>query len=196
MPKALDILYDGLQKISADGSKLLDEDFAMEIFKSLESDVPQFKDYMTHIHEQKEMYVVGDRTKESRKVEMEDVRMELFTPTRTMNRQTTRYAHKYAEIFASGMLDVLTNQKMTTSDYLSAADGKYSTLNQSEARAAASEKLAATNDASEAGHAASTAALKTCGTIRLDHAGAEGQSRANNDFGRGHKLLVASRKKT
>eukprot|EP00986_Skeletonema_menzelii_P003022 scaffold889_cov173-Skeletonema_menzelii.AAC.1 len=34
------------------------------------------------------------------------------------------------------------------------------------------------------------------GTIRLDHAGAEGQSRANNDFGRGHKRLVASRKKT
>mmetsp|Transcript_11105 Transcript_11105/g.22083 ORF Transcript_11105/g.22083 Transcript_11105/m.22083 type:complete len:381 (-) Transcript_11105:27-1169(-) len=59
-----------------------------------------------------------------------------------------------------------------------------------------SDKLAATNDASEGGHAASTAALKTCGTIRFDHAGAEGQSRANNDFGRGHERLVASMKKT
>ena len=50
MPKALYILYEALKEIVADGSKLLDEDFAMGIFKSLESEVPKFKDYMTHIH--------------------------------------------------------------------------------------------------------------------------------------------------
>ncbi len=196
VPEAADLLYDALTKIAVDGNKMLDEDFAMGIFESLESTVPEFKQYMRHIFEEKTMYVVGDRKKGSSKLGMADARIELFTPTRTQNRQTNRDAIKYAEIVAASMADVMIDEKATTRIYLSAADGEYSTKNQSEERkTAASAKLSATNDASESGHAASTAALKTCGTIRLDHAAAEGQSRANNDFGRGHEQLIASRKK-
>ena len=195
LPEVLDLLYDASAKIADDGSLLLDEDHMMSIFKSVENDVPEFKSYMQHILHEKKMHVVGDRRKDSTKIGMEDVRTELFAPIRTQNRQTSRNARKFAETFAASMLDTLSNPKMTTKDYLSAADGKYSMRNQSEARVAASNQLCGTNDPSEGAHAASTAALKTSGTIRLDHAGAEGQSRANNDFGRGHERLIDRRKK-
>ena len=48
----------------------------------------------------------------------------------------------------------------------------------------------ASNSVSEANHASSTVGLKLSGTIRLDHVCAEGQTRHNNDFGRGHEVLV------
>ncbi len=195
LPEVLDLLYDASAKIADDGKLLLDEDHIMSIFKSVENDVPEFKSYMQHILQEKKMHVVGDRRKDSTKIGMEDVRTELFAPIRIQNRQTSRNARKFAETFAASILDTLSNPKMTTKDYLSAADGKYSMRNQSEARVAASTQLCGTNDPSEGGHAASTAALKTSGTIRLDHAGAEGQSRANNDFGRGHEQLIDRRKK-
>ena len=79
------------------------------------------------------------------------------------------------------MMGVLTNPKMTIKDYLTAANGKFSIENLS---AEPSAGKRATNDVSESGHASSTAGLKTCGTIRLDHARGMGQSRANGDFGR------------
>jgi len=51
----------------------------------------------------------------------------------------------------------------------------------------------ATNSISESLHASSTHGLKIGGTIRLDHCAAEGQIRANNDFGRQHLSLVGGR---
>ena len=50
--------------------------------------------------------------------------------------------------------------------------------------------MSASNSVSEANHASSTVGLKLSGTIRLDHVCAEGQTRHNNDFGRGHEVLV------
>ena len=41
----------------------------------------------------------------------------------------------------------------------------------------------ASNSISESNHASSTHSLKTSGTIQIDSAAGEGQTRANNDFG-------------
>jgi len=51
----------------------------------------------------------------------------------------------------------------------------------------------ASNSISESNHASSSYDLYLSKTIRLDHAAAVGQSRANNDFGRGHEALVTGR---
>ena len=51
----------------------------------------------------------------------------------------------------------------------------------------------ATNSISESLHASSTHGLKVGSTIRLDHCAAEGQTRANNDFGRQHSSLGSGR---
>jgi hypothetical protein len=52
------------------------------------------------------------------------------------------------------------------------------------------------NNISESNFASATQSLKTYGTIRLDSAAAEGQTRTNNDFGRGHEQLINITKKT
>jgi histone acetyltransferase (RNA polymerase elongator complex component) len=46
------------------------------------------------------------------------------------------------------------------------------------------------NSISESNHTQSTHSLKMYGTVRLDSAAAEGMTRTNNDFGRGHEALV------
>ena len=51
----------------------------------------------------------------------------------------------------------------------------------------ASQGKDATTSISESVHASSTVGLGITGTICLDHVTAEGQTRSNNDFGRGHE---------
>jgi hypothetical protein len=46
---------------------------------------------------------------------------------------------------------------------------------------------------SESNHASSTHSLKTSGTIWIDSAAGDGQTCANNDFGRGHEAMVTVR---
>jgi len=48
----------------------------------------------------------------------------------------------------------------------------------------------ASNSSSESLHASSTYALQLGSTIRFDHCVSEGQTPANNDFGRQHTILV------
>jgi hypothetical protein len=51
----------------------------------------------------------------------------------------------------------------------------------------------ASNSIAESNHASSTHSLKTSGTIWLDSAAGEGQTRPNNDFGWGHNAFVSGR---
>ena len=52
------------------------------------------------------------------------------------------------------------------------------------------------NSISESNHAAATFSLKTGGTIRIDHSCAEGQTRMNKDFNRGHMAMVTGKVST
>ena len=54
----------------------------------------------------------------------------------------------------------------------------------------------ANNSISESCHASATEGLKTFGRIRLDYSGAMGQSRVNNDLGRGHDAYVSLQGRT
>ena len=83
-----------------------------------------------------------------------------------------------------------------TAKYLKAAKGSKSMApgKVSQVERIASRGIDASNSISESLHASSTHGLKLGSTIRLDHCAAEGQTRANNDFGRGHVALVSGRK--
>ena len=54
-------------------------------------------------------------------------------------------------------------------------------------------KKEVSNSISESNHAQSTHSFKMYGTVWLDSAAAEGMTRMNNDFGRGHEALVTGR---
>jgi hypothetical protein len=52
------------------------------------------------------------------------------------------------------------------------------------------------NSILESNHASSTSELITGGMIRLNNAAGEGQTRANNDFGRGDETLIGRQGET
>jgi hypothetical protein len=71
-------------------------------------------------------------------------------------------------------------------DYLSSISGIRSWAMVSDEDKLASKGKDITTSISESVHASSTVGLGIAGTIRLDHVTAEGQTRSNNNFGRGH----------
>ena len=84
-------------------------------------------------------------------------------------------------------------KKKATAKYLIAINGEKSMARVTLAERVAGRGIDATNSISESLHASSTHGLKVGSTIRLDHCAAEGQTRANNDFGRQHLSLVSGR---
>jgi hypothetical protein len=82
------------------------------------------------------------------------------------------------------------DETKVTHHYLESINRKYSLAMISEEERQAGMGIEASNNISESVHASSTHSLKMYGTIRLDSAAAEGQTRANNDFGRDYDALV------
>ena len=80
-----------------------------------------------------------------------------------------------------------------TSVYLSSIGGKFSKSKLSDQDRMAGMNKDASNNILESNHASSTHSLKTSGTIRINSAAGEGQTRANNDFGRGHQAMVTAK---
>ncbi len=72
-------------------------------------------------------------------------------------------------------------------DYLWGISGIRSWAMVSDEDKLASQGKDATTSISESVHASSTVGLGILGTICLNHATAEGQTRSNNDFGCGHE---------
>jgi uncharacterized membrane protein len=82
------------------------------------------------------------------------------------------------------------DESKVTHHYLESINGKYSLAVISEEERQAGMGIEASNNISESIHASSTHSLKMYGTIRLDSAAAEGQTRTNNDFGRDYESLI------
>ena len=84
------------------------------------------------------------------------------------------------------------DKRKATAKYLKAIKGSKSMARGMVSREEriAGRGIDATNSISESLHASSTHSLKMGTTIRFDHCAAEGQTRANNDFGCQHLSLV------
>ena len=74
--------------------------------------------------------------------------------------------------------------------YLSCIGGKYSTVSISDNQRASRLDTEESNSISESNHAQLTHSLKIYGTVWLDSVAAEGITRTNNEFGRGHEAFV------
>ena len=127
---------------------------------------------------------------ESKELPYDKLRHSLFYPSRADIIQTHNVCCEIAVEAAGAFLREFRDPSKATHNYLSSIDGKWSqSVISDEVRQSGFGKEAS-NSISESAHAASTYSLKTSGTIRLDSASGEGQTRANNDFGRGHDALV------
>jgi hypothetical protein len=121
------------------------------------------------------------------------LREELLYPTRKDIQQTYDLTCQLACEAASIFLMEFHDPTKATSEYLSSISGPKSWCNTSDETKSLTLNVLASNSMLEANHASSTVGLKLSGTIRLDHVCAEGQTRHNNDFGRGHEVLVQGR---
>jgi hypothetical protein len=193
MARVADMLEKAMEVVVSDGSKFLDEDFIMNIFQDITKQVDPFKDYLAFIFEEKQSYPVGSRSEEDAVLPFDQLRAELFYPERDENRKSYRMACRLAEEAATTILTELRDPSKATSHYLSSLDGIRSWKNLSEEQKKQGLKKAASNSISESNHAAATIGLQTWGTIRFDYAAAEGQTRMNNDLGRGHLALVTGK---
>jgi hypothetical protein len=104
--------------------------------------------------------------------------------------QSHHICHGIAVVVAVAFLKEFRDTSKPTHHYLDSAGGKYSLGKISEIERLSGFGIEASNSIAESVHASSTHSLKVYGTIRLDSAAAEGQTRSNNDFGRCYDNFV------
>jgi hypothetical protein len=103
--------------------------------------------------------------------------------------QTNKLCPEISVDAAAVFLIQFREESKATSKHLSSIGGKYSLAKILESDRKAGLGKEESNSISKSVHAASTLALKTCGTIRLDNAAGEGQAR----FERNHEKYVKAK---
>ena len=196
MGRTVDLMEEAFEKIANDGEMMLDKEFMMNIFEPIVDQVEPFAEYLEFIFENKEGQALGSRDKADKWLPFDELRAELFFPTRNYVRQTHSISCRLAEVAAATFLIEFRYPKKATSDYLSSISGIGSWAMVTDEDKVASQSKDSTTSISESVHASSTVGLGIAGTIRLDHVTAEGQTRSNNDFGRGHERLVRGSNKS
>ena len=115
---------------------------------------------------------------------------EVFYPTRHENQQTNDLCVDLAREVATCLMLEVADPKKATSDYLLECDGRFSWSKLTAEEKNATIGNCATTDPLESEFATFTEVLTTGGRIGLDLASGIGQTRYNNDFGRGQEEYV------
>jgi hypothetical protein len=177
------------EAILEDPTLFLDEDFMLnQMFKDISDTVDPFAEYISHMYEQKVTLTVSGVNNDD--LFYDDLRAALFYPSRKDIMQTESLSTGLAVIVASSFLKEFRDETKPTHHYLSSAGGMYSVENISEEQRQSAFGIEASNSIAESVHASATHSLKLYGTVRLDSAAAEGQTRSNNDFGRCYDTFV------
>ena len=194
MAWTVDLMEKAFTRVANNGELLLDEDFMMNIFKDISDKVPPFKEYLLFMFTEKRSNPLCSRSKDDKVLPYDLLRAMMFFPTRVDIRQSQDQSCRLAEVAACRFVVEFRDESKATAAYLNSIGGLKSRDKISIIERQANMGKDASNSISESLHASSTVGLRTCGTARLDHMAAEGQSRANNDFGRGHQALVTGRR--
>ncbi len=189
-----DLLESAFMEIVNNPSLYLNEDFVMGIFSPIATKVTPLADYLKFMFEEKQTFALGSRKQDDLWLPYDELIAELFYPSRQYVRQTTDMTIKLASTVAVTLLAELRDSRKATSCSLSSLDGVRSCSKISEEDRVATLKTQASTSISESVHASSTVGLKMWGTIHLDSVTAEGQTRANNDFGRDHRFIISKKK--
>jgi len=189
MAEVAELIDNGLQEISSNGELILDQDFMMGILKPIQDKVPTFKSYMEFMFELHTCYAVGSRDEVDKKLIYDELLAELFYPVRQENIDTNELTIRLAEEFALVTYTDMERKDKATAAYI--GEGVRSVRNVSEEDKQIQLGRSANNSISESCHASATEGLAQFGMIRLDYSGAMGQSRVNNDFGRGHEAYAS-----
>ncbi len=104
MGRTVDLMEKAFEKIANDGEMKLDEEFMMNIFEPIVDQVEPFAEHLEFIFENKEGHVLGSREKANKWLPFDELRAELFFPTRNYVCQTHSIACCLAEVAAATFL--------------------------------------------------------------------------------------------
>ena len=192
----IDILYDGFGKVIEQLQRYLRDDFIIdEMWAPVTNKVPPFKNFLTHMYEERTSKTVGHSTEDEKTIPLDELRAAVFYPTHRDIIQSTNLSIQLGVVIATTMREEFVNPRKNTSKYLSAIGGESSMEVMTEEQRVAGFGVDASNSTAESVIGASTDMFKVFGTIRAQYCAAIGQTRFNNDFGRAHKELVHGQKK-
>eukprot|EP00957_Ditylum_brightwellii_P201432 15325599-Ditylum_brightwellii.AAC.1 len=81
MGRSIDTVCEAFLEVQLDGSKMLDEDFIMNIFSPFYEELLELDDCIAYYFEEKELNVIGSCTKKDHVLAIDEARAELFYPT-------------------------------------------------------------------------------------------------------------------
>ena len=189
MGKVLSCMERAFESIGDDPSLILDEEFMLEhMFKDISDQVDPFAIYIEHMYEQKVALSVTGANNDD--LFYDNLRFNLFYASRADIMQTNHVCLSLAVVIAMAFLKEFRDTSKPTHHHLDSAGGKYSLSKILGEERKSGFGIEASNSIAESVHASSTHSLKIYGTIRLDSAATEGQTRSNNDFGRCYHNFV------
>jgi len=195
MGRVIDLLETNLVEIANDGSKFINFDFMMDIFKPIQRENAKFKEYMKYIFEEKlqptkskadnnaEVY------EEGKEIALDLVRKEAFFPEREENIETNALVKTMAVEVANVFLKELRDPKKVTHEYLSSCGGESSWENTSTELHDHLIGTYATNDPSESTFGLFTHQLQCFGRVSGVNACAVSHARLNRDFERSDNFV-------
>ena len=194
MGTAIDRLHDALVELEEDGTKIVNEEFMMNIFTPLE--LEPLDEYVAYIFEDKKSPTTSNEKSSSKKGVKAlgtYIRRELFQPTREENKATTGMLEDIGSEIAACLLAEMRHPDKLTSEHLSSEGGRLSWLNTTTAEHEASKGKEASNDNAESPFGRLTYQLQIFSTVGINHSSALALARYNKDFYRNEVELSKRR---
>ena len=184
-----ELTHKAFVKIESDPKLFLNEEFMTTIYKEVAEKVKPFQEYLDFMFEENTCFPFGSKSPLQKILPFDLLRAELFYPVRVENIQSNEMTLKIGTEMARVMALDMEDELKATKDYI--LDGIHSVQNTDEEERQANMGRHASNSLSEACHAHSTINLDSFINIRLDSSAAMGQSKMNNDLGRGHRAFIS-----
>ena len=194
MASVVDIMDKAFGIIVHDGSKIMNEQFMMSMFKKLTRKIPPFEQYLDYMFNEKQSNLVGPCTTEERVLPWDMVRTELFYPTRVDMIETNPFVPELASHAGAIFRVEFRDTRKATAKYLSDIGGTKSMKKITMAERRAGRGIDASNSVSESTHAGLGEDLDRFNTIDLQNCAAAPMARTNNDFGRVLENYIKGRK--
>jgi hypothetical protein len=179
---AIDTLREKMMGIVNDPTKVLDEEFMMNMFLKYIDTITPFKEYWVHLFKKKQMVAIASESG-VKVLQFAELRKELFHPVDPTNAATDERLVQLAKVAAQAILDELHDEKKATWKYLSISGSQF--LYQGCPPNIRNELLGreATNDRSESALGGTTHQLQKYGCIGINNAAAISDAKNNGYFG-------------
>ena len=181
MGRAIDTLHQKMSELSISSELIIDRNFMMDMFLEYRNELPPMEEYWEFMFKKKQMSIVARRSG-TKVVQYARICDQLFDPTRTTHKATTKRMIVLAKIAADAIITELEDKKKATHKYLSRFGSNFSWEHCPGEQKKALLGKSATNDEAESTLGSATAHVQQFKTIHLSGAAAVGAASRNCIF--------------